>query len=145
MVREYLPTFRWTDLSEESLLAIGAPGDAPVSYDLRIFDGGLREIHSANDISGTHYELPEALEPNKFYYWSVRARLSDAGEVSVTDTGQSAGHPTCPTLMWMTNRWRDIFPFEPPASRPQAVLSVPALMVRWLSGENSRGFLAPIE
>jgi hypothetical protein len=72
-----------------------------VSYDARIWkaEGGDRPvvfIHEVEGLKENSYRVPDSLEPGTKYFWTVRARFTENGLVSVT-------------------RWTDFWPFITPS------------------------------
>jgi hypothetical protein len=72
-LRTLYPEFTWD------------PQPGAASYDLRIYDGGLREVHHVNGVGGESYVLPVPLERSRNYYWTVRARFDEEATARVSD------------------------------------------------------------
>ena len=90
------PTFRWMPVpqTEDGTLLDGP--ETGLRYDVRIFDGGLREVLRVDDLDEPEFIPPSPLPAQSALFWTVRAQFELDGERRVTDwamCGQPAGYP----------------------------------------------------
>ena len=90
------PTFRWMPVPQtEDGTLLDAP-ETGLRYDVRIFDGGLREVLRVDDLDEPEFIPSSPLPAQSALFWTVRAQFELNGERRVTDwamCGQPAGYP----------------------------------------------------
>ena len=90
------PTFRWMPVPQSEdgdLLDIAESG---LRYDVRIFDGGLREVLRVDGLDEPEFIPSSPLPAQSALFWTVRAQFELGGEQRVTDwavCGRPTGYP----------------------------------------------------